>query len=287
MRSHLCLLSLSLSSCSLLFSSSPNVPLDGGVADAQTNRDGPSKDGASADAQLVDSGPSPDANPGCTTRLAAVAWWRGEGDATDSAGNHDGMAMAGVGYEPGRVDMAFRFNGSTGISVPDASEAFRFAGPFSVEMWVKRATIAGAPPAEVFVGKDQCVTTLACMGSKWLFGLSEATSYPRLLLNPISDGETADLVVTTTAIIPMDQEFHHLVATYTGSAVTIYVDGDEKTTFDDIVPIGFANAESGLRFYIGGSASEGFNGWIDEVVYYNRALTDTEVAMLHLNDCSL
>jgi len=254
--------------------------------DAQTNMDGKPKDATSADAQLVDSAlTGPDANPGCTTRLGAVAWWRGETNAEDSAGNHDGEAMTGVSYAAGKVGVAFQFNGSSRISVADPSETFRFAGPFSVEMWVKRPASAGNPGSpQVFVGKNQCVT-LGCLstpGSRWLLGLSASTTYPRFFINPNSNGN--GLAAVREVLIP-EQSFHHVVATYSGSAMSIYVDGN-KTLVKSVVASSFANAETELPFYIGGSATgEGFEGWIDEVVYYDRALTDAEVAMLHLNDC--
>ncbi len=56
---------------------------------------------------------------GCAPRPAGlIAWWRGEGDARDAAGDHHGALTDGAHYGPGVVGQAFVF-----------ARASSFAGP--------------------------------------------------------------------------------------------------------------------------------------------------------------
>ena len=50
-----------------------------------------------------------------------VAWWPGEGNANDIAGNNNGTPYNGVGFASGEVGEAFMFNGTNSyVEVPDS-----------------------------------------------------------------------------------------------------------------------------------------------------------------------
>jgi hypothetical protein len=66
-----------------------------------------------------------------------VAWWRGEGNAQDSAGSHHGTLEGGVSFGS-HVGQAFSFDGSTGyIEVPD-SPGLRISDVLTIEFWARR-----------------------------------------------------------------------------------------------------------------------------------------------------
>jgi hypothetical protein len=77
-------------------------------------------------------------------------------------------------------------------------------------------------------------------------------------------------------------EWHHLVGVADGSSVRIYVDGILK----DSQPAG-ASWGGGSKFilsYRKSAVHEYYNGDLDQLRIYNRALTTNEVADLYLSD---
>lgn len=79
-----------------------------------------------------------------------------------------------------------------------------------------------------------------------------------------------------------DGEWHHLLGTYDGSAMKLFVDGnleDTNTDFSGDLPVVAGDLHIGADY----EASPGnfFNGQLDEVRVYNRALVDAEVRRLY------
>jgi chitodextrinase len=65
-----------------------------------------------------------------------IAWWRGEGDATDSAGANDGTLHGGYDFPAGVDGHAFRFNGvDGGINVADLDD-LKLTQSLSIAAWV-------------------------------------------------------------------------------------------------------------------------------------------------------
>ncbi len=285
---------LLLPSCSLLFDASPNRALDGGPGDTGDGQPTVDADVQILDARRADSaGPDADlSGPGCTMRLGAVAWWRGEADAADSStttGNHPGTNMGTVGYGPGKVGKAFRFSGSNRIRVNDANDAFLFDGPFSVELWVKVDGNFPAIPA-ILVGKDQCPADTCAVvsdaGSKWLLQLTASQNAHLILNENYSAGMSGQTALGINGL-DFGSQFHHLVGTFDGSRLDIYLDGVQKGGLD-APPGAFADADTTRPLYIGNNfENQGFDGWIDEIVYYDHALTQADVTTLYQNTCVL
>src|SRR2546425_5630514 len=65
-----------------------------------------------------------------------VAWWRGNGDATDSSGNgHNGAMLNGMGFTSGVFGQAFAGNSNQRMFVPD-DPAFRLTNSLTIAAWV-------------------------------------------------------------------------------------------------------------------------------------------------------
>ncbi len=73
-----------------------------------------------------------------------------------------------------------------------------------------------------------------------------------------------------------DGQWHHVVATKLGSSVMIYVDGVSRS-YSTSTAWANGNNRIGVGYYAN------FNGTIDEVRIYNRALTQTEIQKLYIN----
>ena len=88
-----------------------------------------------------------------------------------------------------------------------------------------------------------------------------------------------------TGVSPTDNQWHHLVGTADGSRTRIYVDGvlvdEDVFTSNGInstqtLAIGQDNGVNGGSYF--------FNGKIDDVRIYNRALSAAEVGQLHASE---
>ncbi|GEM_PF-5491000 len=87
----------------------------------------------------------------------------------------------------------------------------------------------------------------------------------------------------TDTIDIRDGQWHHLVASYNGTDPAVYIDGSQKTLDAEAVVV---NGENPLQLRIGktlsnASGTEFFNGTIDDVRIYDRALTSDEVLELY------
>ena len=84
-------------------------------------------------------GLGPWVSKGIVPPLGLVSWWRGEGDANDSAGTNNGVLQGGVAFVPGEVGQAFSFDGSSNsyVEVPD-SPTLRLTNELTIECWAKR-----------------------------------------------------------------------------------------------------------------------------------------------------
>ena len=81
---------------------------------------------------------------------------------------------------------------------------------------------------------------------------------------------------------PTVNAWHHIVALRVGTQMQFYIDGDLKGSVScDSQPFNFNTAGLGYSYlFIGFDVWNFFNGKIDDVRVYNRALTNTEIQYL-------
>ncbi|MFZ0827299.1 MAG: protease pro-enzyme activation domain-containing protein, partial [Verrucomicrobiia bacterium] len=67
-----------------------------------------------------------------------AGWWRGEGNAMDSAGTNNGTLGGGASFAAGEVGQAFSFDGVSGnVSIPDSPVLDSFSTKITIELWLK------------------------------------------------------------------------------------------------------------------------------------------------------
>jgi hypothetical protein len=105
-----------------------------------------------------------------------------------------------------------------------------------------------------------------------------------LLYYKITTGTTETLFNTSSysASDLLDNAWHHLALTISGTTVKIYEDGSLKYT------TALSNsyvAQSNALFRIGSNLGESafYNGLMDEVAFFERALTSTEISQIYNN----
>ncbi|HXG48666.1 MAG TPA: LamG-like jellyroll fold domain-containing protein, partial [Methylomirabilota bacterium] len=225
-----------------------------------------------------------------------VAWWPGQGNAMDLAGNSDGTATGGVAYASARVGQGFQFNGTNAaVLVPDtANLLYPGTNSFSVEAWIRTTDTNGFHP---IVARYE-------NGGSGTPGVRLSTYYLAVLNGRLNgflrdaDGPgTAGLDLSGGRLVA-DGEFHHvaLVRDTTANALRLFVDGSlDATTPLTAEATGVIGDDDGLPdpFVIGAqfdfhtdSLAFLFNGQIDEASYYSRALTADEVVSLYLSGSS-
>lgn len=214
---------------------------------------------------------------GATITNGLVANWEFEGNTSDSVGSAHGTAFGGTSYVAGASGgQALSFDGTTGYVAIDGLSYAANAGPaqLTISAWVN-TTYAGGGNNWAILDFDRSeFFHLSLNGAgRFLFATSS-------LSGGIDDFRSAGSSYN-------DGAWHHVTAVYDGTDKFLYVDGALEATRLD--PHGGASlGRNRNRYgYLGdGSESASYNagrnnryyeGAIDDVALYHRALSPTEV----------
>jgi hypothetical protein len=153
-----------------------------------------------------------------------------------------------------------RFDLANRIEIPNHPSLQFRRGPFSISMWFrttsKRSYIA-------FIGKR-----INCLGDGWVLGANEKDGlsfYTAGCASPASRPQNF-----------RDGQWHHLVAMRTGQTMTFYYDNQNVGSGPDTCD---HNELHPLRLGMDADGGWHFEGEMAEVHLYNRALTESEVAL--------
>ena len=193
-----------------------------------------------------------------------ISWWSGDGHPFDLIGDNDGTLMNGATYAQGIVGKAFSFDGSNDyIAMPDGIIPYT-ARNFTVDAWAYANATDGSRWI-LYAGAHAGEYLLGVANGEYLFDvhLSDGTWY----------------TVRTTAA---NNEWALVTGVRRGNSIEIYVNGALKNSapipdLDLIVVPGF---HSSIGSYTEGSQAF-WNGLIDEVEIFNRALTQTEIQSIY------
>ncbi len=216
-----------------------------------------------------------------------IGWWPGDGNGEDIRGGNDGTLINGTSYISGTVDRAFSFDGiDDGVLVPDsASHNFGAGADFSLDAWIRITPDAPNPPTGHFtILSKRAAPTPNGMATGFELYLYEG----KLGVQLADDSSTNGLFRNSISSHPdlRDENFHHVAVTIMRDADNgghLFVDGQIVLTFDTVYETGDLSTTEPLR--IGIHATDGFdaffNGLIDEVGMYNRALAADEINAIY------
>jgi hypothetical protein len=211
-----------------------------------------------------------------------VAWWPGEGDYTDVAGGHSGYSDLGNSFTPGPRGQAFLFEESKpgGIHVPD-DRAFRVARAFTIEAWMRPnfAPSIKANALDGIFGK-----AAGCDRNNVTFSLTVAkNSSPGGITLYMPDSTGLEVgIAGPQAFLPQDGRFHHVAATFDGAMARIYLDANLVLEQENRQV-----RSSGLGKVRIGHHPECTSltlAALDEVRFFARALSTTEIRAIHAQD---
>jgi uncharacterized delta-60 repeat protein len=194
----------------------------------------------------------------CTTpQSGIVSWWKGDGNTNDTEGVNNGTS-SGVTYTTGKFGQAFAMNGtdSTQVRVPDNASLDSIT--FTIEAWLKHTT-SGEYQTAVIKTTD----------ASWNDGFGLLTDGTGTNINFYVNQHDN----VATAPLPTGV-WTHVAGTYDGATMKLYINGVLAST----VPYTGSFTLSTDPLFIGSdNDGDAWVGAINDVRYYNRALSQTEI----------
>ena len=189
--------------------------------------------------------------------------------ADDSSGNahhgtyqgYAGLSSPGIfGYADS--NLAIKVSGS--ISVPDHSD-FNPTTSLSLEAWVFWQGTS--------VSSNDMNHTVIRKSGQYELRCDQSTATENHMSVEFALTTGAETILATATAQTTKGEWHHLVATYDGTNMRIYIDGSEVTSTGKTGNI----ASTSNIINIGGGSGQ-FVGYLDEVAMYASVLSATDVA---------
>jgi hypothetical protein len=212
-----------------------------------------------------------------------VACYSFSGNANDGSGNGNNGTVNGPTLTQdrfGKSNSAYQFNaGTNNISIPAAPiEASR---NFSFSVWAYNTT---NPPD----GISETIISVGPSDSGNHYGITLTNDYASAgLTGWTMGGFNQDNTGTamTTGTVPNPANWYHLVMTRDDSGDKMYINGYLVTTGTNngSPPYYFQNNSCVALLGLRSNDTQPFNGVIDDLIIYNRALSSDEVLKLYQN----
>jgi len=201
-----------------------------------------------------------------------VNWWRGEGNANDSADGIHGTLQNGATFTAGKVGQAFSFDG-VNDSVSFGNTIGNFGtNDFTIEYWIKTSSTR----IEAVLGKwGNC-------GLSSFFAMRLTSGKLSMEMAQDAGGNNFNSRLSNQSI--NDGVFHHIALVRQTTSIKMYIDGVADFTNSTAGITGLNNtaellAGSGPCIGVDGTAN--FTGQLDDISIYNRALNLSEILSIY------
>jgi len=198
-----------------------------------------------------------------------IGWWKLDEEsgtiAGDSSGyGNDGTVVGGAPWVSGYIDSALDLDGDDDYVDCGYDPIFDTANEMTVAAWVTIRSIPTAWACVIAKGEYSWRISNENTETRFHFGITIWSAS-----NPSIPGDTA---------VGLD-EWHHVAGTYDGANINVYLDGSLDGTVATTSPIG-VNAANVLIGENPEAAGRNWDGLIDDVRIYNRALSQAEIGEL-------
>ena len=204
-------------------------------------------------------------------------------DRTSNA-NHGNLFNSGsTAAVSGKIGQGMKFDGVDDYVDAGSPAVFDDIPIVTVSAWIKPIS-AGENNYGRIVDKGETSTEGFTFYTCDAAGVGCSTSNNKLAF--YRGFSTTDGVWRTSSNITLN-EWQHVVVTYDSSSVSndpiFYINGILASTVEVATPVGTTDSDASLKLFIGSrsAADRSFNGSIDDVRIYNRALSETEVTRLY------
>ena len=200
-----------------------------------------------------------------------VAYYPFNGNAQDAVGtNHGAVNGATLTTDrKGNISNAYSFNGSSNyIQIPH-SNTFNITGVITLSVWINTNNVNLS---------QRIIDKTTVSGSDaYMIDFRPSQQIRFIVANAGSNGQTQ---AQSDAVFTNNNQWYHFVVTYDNNNVRFYKDGLIINT--KIQTGSSINNSNPLRFGANSLLNgDWFNGKLDDIRIYNRALTDTEVQQLY------
>ncbi len=222
-------------------------------------------------------------DPGCTsasdtTEIGGtcltgdlIAYYPFEGNANDESGNGNNGVVSGAVLttdKNGNANSAYLFDG-TGDSIECPNSLLLSPDQITISVWVNPTEILEQDRYIIFRSNNYFIDAMRGWG-----GANKPHFY-------MYDAAAAS-VSASSSVSLIAAQWNHLVGTYDGSTMRMYLNNNLVGSAVLIPPLNHPVSNLIIGAYTTvPSSTAGFNGIIDEVRIYNRALSSTEVANLY------
>ena len=200
-----------------------------------------------------------------------VNWWPGNYTAADIIGGNTGTWQGSVGadYTTGRVDGTFRTSRYSNLAFSN-NFIFNNPGNATIEFWIY--PYYAAPDQSVMYGRADTGYDIARFNigmsdnNFWVDYRSDSNSFHQMgFFGPIANNQWQHIAI----VREIDLQHHYY----------IYLNGDLKSAVTDISPD--LPTLSGWHLAHPAAGLDGMAGGIDELTFYNRALSLSEIQAIY------
>jgi len=208
------------------------------------------------------------ASPDITNGL--IGWWKLNGNTDTSVGSNNGAnvnATPTVGQN-GLTNTAYNFDGSTTWLNFGNSTVFN-TSELTFTAWIKPVNTTGT--YQIIAKEGQYKTSLSGTGGIYI------------LVGSLGAGWTTNVIYPAPAIVGGSWAFVAMTVSSSAATAKIYVNGSLLGS-TSITPITAYNTNSLLGgAYVTTPGNSQFNGALDDLRMYNRALSAGEISTLYTN----
>ncbi len=201
-------------------------------------------------------------------RYGLVGYWPfDDGNAADRSGNGlDGQLYGGPMLVSGRFGDALQFDGSNDRVVVPYNSLLDLPTGLTISLWVKADAWNGT--SQLFgrvTDEHYRICSLFGVGSELRFWLEEKGQDRR----------------SVSISAPPTNEWHHVAATWNGTTMQLFLDGDLKASDAALVTMPPTPIALGIGARDNSTYPEYFDGTLDEIRLYDRALSTQEITDLY------
>lgn len=200
-----------------------------------------------------------------------VAYYPFNSNPNDASGNNNNGIVNGAvltSDRKGNSNSAYNFNGNSNyIEIPH-SQSLNITGNITISSWINAADLSQSQ--RIF---DKTTINAA---DAYMLDIHPSNQLRLIVANPPAGSNQPQ----SNAVLTQNNSWYHVVATYDGTKVSFYING---TLINDYSITGNSTTNTNPIRIGANSILNGnwFNGKIDDIRVYNRALTFIEIQRLY------